>query len=61
MTRPEEAEERLDGIGFPLIVKSVAGGGGIGMHVCDEPAALGDVVERADICMWCTLATQAWR
>ena len=34
-------------VGFPLLVKSVAGGGGIGMLECREPGDLHDTVERA--------------
>ena len=34
--RDIEAEEAAIGIGFPVIVKSTAGGGGIGMQVCQD-------------------------
>jgi urea carboxylase len=34
-------------IGFPLLVKSVAGGGGIGMLVCHRAGELADLVARA--------------
>ena len=34
-------------VGFPLLVKSVAGGGGIGMLACTDPAELPATVERA--------------
>jgi 3-methylcrotonyl-CoA carboxylase alpha subunit len=33
-----------EGIGFPLLVKAVAGGGGIGMRRVDDPAKLAEVV-----------------
>jgi urea carboxylase len=34
-------------VGFPLLVKSVAGGGGIGMLACTDPADLAAIVEQA--------------
>ena len=34
-------------VGFPLLVKSVAGGGGIGMLACHEPGDLPAAIERA--------------
>lgn len=34
-----------DGIGFPLLLKSTAGGGGIGMQRCDSAQQLGDAFE----------------
>jgi pyruvate carboxylase len=36
-----------DGIGFPIFVKAVAGGGGRGMRRVDEPRALREAVEAA--------------
>jgi acetyl/propionyl-CoA carboxylase alpha subunit len=36
-----------DEIGFPLIIKAAAGGGGRGMRVVRDPADLGDAVEAA--------------
>ena len=42
-----DAIEQAERVGFPLLVKSVAGGGGIGMLVCRDAAELPDVVERA--------------
>lgn len=36
----EEAVEAARGIGFPVIVKATAGGGGIGMRVCEDEAAV---------------------
>ncbi|SFI33856.1 urea carboxylase [Paenibacillus sp. UNC496MF] len=37
---PEEALAQADAIGYPVILKSTAGGGGIGMRVCADAAAL---------------------
>jgi acetyl-CoA carboxylase, biotin carboxylase subunit len=36
-----------DGVGFPLLVKAVAGGGGKGMRTVDDPAALAAAVRTA--------------
>jgi urea carboxylase len=36
----EEAAEAARKIGFPVIVKATAGGGGIGMRVCEDEAAV---------------------
>lgn len=36
----EEAVREAEGIGYPVILKSTAGGGGIGMRVCDGEGAL---------------------
>ncbi|MCU1428050.1 MAG: urea carboxylase [Actinomycetia bacterium] len=41
------AQELVDTVGFPLLVKSVAGGGGIGMLACTAADDLAAVVERA--------------
>ena len=38
------ANQAADAIGFPLLVKASAGGGGIGMRQVDGPAELADVV-----------------
>ena len=38
-------DEAAKAVGFPLLVKASAGGGGIGMRQVDEPAKLADVVE----------------
>jgi len=35
-----EAVEKASGIGYPIILKSTAGGGGIGMRVCENEEAL---------------------
>lgn len=41
----EEAVAAAEGIGFPVILKSTAGGGGIGMRVCHHEADLRDAYE----------------
>ncbi len=50
-TRPfvdvDAAVAAADSVGFPLLVKSVAGGGGIGMLACDDPAELAPTVAQA--------------
>jgi len=40
-----EALERADGLGYPVMLKSSAGGGGIGMRVCHTPAQLAEAYE----------------
>ncbi|MEU5153568.1 urea carboxylase [Glycomyces sp. NPDC021274] len=40
---PEEAVAAGQAVGFPVIVKASAGGGGIGMRVAEDPAQLADV------------------
>lgn len=41
----EEALEAAAGMGYPVMLKSTAGGGGIGMRVCRDAAALRDAYE----------------
>ena len=41
---PSGHEEAAEAVGFPLLVKASAGGGGIGMRQVDDPAKLADVV-----------------
>ncbi|MEN8905656.1 MAG: urea carboxylase [Clostridiales bacterium] len=41
----EEAIEQADLIGYPIILKSTAGGGGIGMRVCDDINSLESAYE----------------
>ena len=42
-----EAVEAADEVGFPIMVKAVSGGGGIGMSVARDPAELAKAVETA--------------
>jgi len=44
----EEALAHGDSIGYPVILKSVAGGGGIGMRVCEEPGSLTKAFEEVE-------------
>ena len=41
----DEALHEADGIGFPLMLKSTAGGGGIGMRRCDDANSLRQAFE----------------
>jgi acetyl-CoA carboxylase biotin carboxylase subunit len=43
----EEIARAADGIGYPLLVKAVAGGGGKGMRVVESPGELASAVARA--------------
>jgi len=43
----EEAFERAERIGYPVMLKSTAGGGGIGLSRCQTPAELTTAYERA--------------
>ncbi len=40
LTDEDEAARAADGIGYPVILKATAGGGGIGMRICDDQAAV---------------------
>ncbi|WP_010632144.1 urea carboxylase [Sporolactobacillus vineae] len=42
---PSEALEEANRIGYPVILKSTAGGGGIGMHICNTDKELQTVYE----------------
>ncbi|WP_230291426.1 urea carboxylase [Croceicoccus sp. Ery5] len=42
LTDEDEAAEAAQGIGFPVILKATAGGGGIGMRICEDVAAVRD-------------------
>ncbi|MEX2505164.1 MAG: biotin carboxylase N-terminal domain-containing protein, partial [Egicoccus sp.] len=43
----DEVAARADEVGFPVMVKAAAGGGGKGMRVVDDPAELADAVAAA--------------
>ena len=42
----EEAIEHTGRIGHPVMLKSTAGGGGIGMRICADEATLRDAYDR---------------
>ena len=44
MADPADLDEAADAVGYPLLVKASAGGGGIGMRRVDEPARLAEIV-----------------
>jgi len=44
---PDHFAERAAGIGFPLLIKAAAGGGGKGMHVIHDAAALPQAIDTA--------------
>ncbi|MEO0795300.1 MAG: urea carboxylase [Verrucomicrobiota bacterium] len=44
----DQALERADEIGYPVMLKSVAGGGGIGMRICEEPGSLRAAYEQVE-------------
>ncbi|KPJ50646.1 MAG: acetyl-CoA carboxylase, partial [candidate division Zixibacteria bacterium DG_27] len=44
---PEEAQEISEGIGYPMIIKAAAGGGGRGMRLVQSPQELGQQFETA--------------
>lgn len=44
---PEEAKKVAEEVGYPVIVKASAGGGGIGMHIVDSGAGLEEALEAA--------------
>ncbi len=41
---PERLRKEADAIGYPILIKAVAGGGGKGMRRVDEPAAFADAL-----------------
>ncbi|MCC6826896.1 MAG: urea carboxylase [Novosphingobium sp.] len=45
LTDPTAAVAAADAIGYPVILKATAGGGGIGMRVCADAAALADAFD----------------
>lgn len=44
---PEEAKKIADSIGYPVLIKAAAGGGGKGMRVVDEPAQIKEQIALA--------------
>jgi len=46
VTSAEAARAAADRIGYPLIVKASAGGGGIGMQIVPDPGALAEAIEK---------------
>ena len=45
LSSPEEALDEAEGIGYPVILKSTAGGGGIGMRICSSREELKDAYD----------------
>jgi urea carboxylase len=41
----QQARQEAERIGYPVMLKSTAGGGGIGMHLCPDPETLGAAFE----------------
>jgi urea carboxylase len=46
LTTVEQARQVAQGIGYPVMLKSTAGGGGIGMQVCQSEVDLADAYEK---------------
>jgi 3-methylcrotonyl-CoA carboxylase alpha subunit len=44
---PKRLKKEADGIGYPVLIKAVAGGGGKGMRRVDEPGQFGDALDSA--------------
>ncbi|MDX1620438.1 MAG: biotin carboxylase N-terminal domain-containing protein, partial [Nitriliruptorales bacterium] len=44
---PEDLPQAAEKLGYPILVKAVAGGGGKGMRTVHDPGTLGDAVEAA--------------
>src|SRR6478609_2473496 len=42
---PERLQSEAEAVGFPVLIKAVAGGGGKGMRRVDDPAAFQDALE----------------
>jgi len=47
VAEPEEARAAAEELGFPVLLKAAAGGGGKGMRIVTEPGELHDAFERA--------------
>jgi acetyl-CoA carboxylase biotin carboxylase subunit len=47
MAGPEEARAAAEELGFPVLLKAAAGGGGKGMRIVTEPGGLHDAFQRA--------------
>ena len=47
ITDPEKAQEIADAIGYPVLIKAAAGGGGKGMRVVEEAGEVKSQLERA--------------
>ncbi|WP_084100127.1 urea carboxylase [Demequina sp. NBRC 110051] len=45
LTRGSEAAAAAQALGYPVMVKAVAGGGGMGVQRCDEPSTLADTID----------------
>jgi len=46
VTSAEEAMDIAEQIGYPVIVKASAGGGGIGMQIVEDPGSLQDAIDK---------------
>ncbi|MEM7101740.1 MAG: acetyl-CoA carboxylase biotin carboxylase subunit [Bacteroidota bacterium] len=47
ISSPEEAKKIADSIGYPILIKASAGGGGKGMRIVEDDASLKEQMERA--------------
>ncbi|PSQ67108.1 MAG: biotin carboxylase [Bacteroidetes bacterium QH_2_64_74] len=47
VTSTEEGERIADGIGYPVLIKAAAGGGGKGMRIVHEPGTFAGAMDRA--------------
>ena len=56
----EGLEEKCKKIGFPILVKASAGGGGIGMQVVNDYSQLKEVIEKPKICISMCLALEIY-
>ena len=46
LSKAEEAVDKADAIGYPVMLKSTAGGGGIGIRICENAAELKDAFDK---------------